>query len=242
MLRFKRRPNRAVIGLFFVSASVFAQSPTIPDQVKTAFTSNVKVGTVTLDGTYVSVEGSLRQQGTAHFAVNGDGTYSFSLSKNSGAAGEQRKQTDSDMTCTWTDGRGNDHPMDSSNCQTPAWFLPELPVLLPAKAVPEWSISDQSRDASGIHLTFSSAPVADKKNFRPPAIVAMTMDVSANTFLPSQASFFIHPDHRPNVNIPVKVTYEDYRQVSGVNIPFHVQKFVNGTLVLDVSISTANVN
>lgn len=242
MLRFTRRLDRAVIVMPLLAAAAFAQSPTASDEVKAAFTSNVSIGTVTLDGTYISAEGSLRQQGDAHLVASSDGTYSVMLNKDSGAAGEQRSRTDADIGCSWKDGRGNDHPIAWTNCLIPAWFLPELPVLRSAQAAPEWNLSEQSRDASGVHVNFNYVHVADKKNFRPPPIVAMQVELSPGTLLPSKASFSIHPDNRPNVKISVEVTYEDYRQVNGVSIPFHVRKFVNGTLVLDITISTATIN
>jgi hypothetical protein len=239
MLRFKRRLTGAAISFFFVAAIAFAQTSTTPDQAKAAFTSNSTIGNVTLDGTFVSTEGSLRQEGNAHLVVGSDGTYSVALTKSSGATGEARTRTDSDVGCTWKDVQGNDHPVDWSNCQTPAWFLPELPVLLSSQTSAEWTTTTPATDGSAPHLKFTYAVATGTGKLPPPTV---DMELSSTTLLPTKATFLVHADGKSNVNIPVMVTYQDYRQVSGVSIPFRIQKFVNGTLVLDMSVSSANVN
>jgi len=61
------------------------------------------------------------------------------------------------------------------------------------------------------------------------------------TFLPTALTFATHPDADANRQIPVTVQFSDYRTISGVSIPFHIQKFMNGTLMLDVTVSSATI-
>ena len=43
-------------------------------------------------------------------------------------------------------------------------------------------------------------------------------------------------------DIAAEVRFSDYRLVSGIRVPFHVQEFLNGGLVLDILISNVTVN
>jgi hypothetical protein len=44
------------------------------------------------------------------------------------------------------------------------------------------------------------------------------------------------------LDIPVAIYYSDYRDVSGSKIPFHVQKYLNGTLIFDVHLDSVVLN
>ena len=241
MLRFNRRPEAVTIAIFLIAITGFAQSSTTAEQAKAAFTSKAFINGVTLDRIFVSVEGSSRQQGDARLVVGSDGTYSVALSKNAGVKGEARSRTEPNVECSWTDSRGNNRAIDLFNCLIPAWFLLEVPLLLASKATAEWTLSAQTTEGSIPHLKFTHQTGAATGQ-DPPLESSIDIELSNTTLLPTKTRFFTHPDGRSYVNIPVEITYEDYRQIDGLSIPYHVQKFVNGTLVLDITISSANVN
>jgi len=44
------------------------------------------------------------------------------------------------------------------------------------------------------------------------------------------------------LDIPVEIRFSDYRPVSGAQIPFHVEKFLNNTLLLDLQFTNAQLN
>jgi len=62
------------------------------------------------------------------------------------------------------------------------------------------------------------------------------------TSLPTEMAFQTHPDNRVSQNIPVRIRYSDYRVVNGVQIPFHVQKFLNNSLYLELQFEAASFN
>jgi hypothetical protein len=66
--------------------------------------------------------------------------------------------------------------------------------------------------------------------------------LDASTYLPVALTFNAHPDNDAGTNIPVEIDFSNYQQVNGVQIPFHVQKFLNGPLFLDVTVQSAVVN
>jgi hypothetical protein len=45
-----------------------------------------------------------------------------------------------------------------------------------------------------------------------------------------------------NTDIPVEIRFANYQAVSGVQVPFHTQRMLNGTVVLDITAISAVVN
>lgn len=62
------------------------------------------------------------------------------------------------------------------------------------------------------------------------------------TLLPLAISFNTHPDDNALRDIPVEIRFSDYRLVNGVQVPFHIQKFLNGSLSLDVQVQNVVIN
>ena len=62
------------------------------------------------------------------------------------------------------------------------------------------------------------------------------------TSLPVAIAFDIHPDGDAGLDIPVRVEFSDYRSVSGTQIPFHIQRFINNRLALDLQFENAVIN
>ena len=66
--------------------------------------------------------------------------------------------------------------------------------------------------------------------------------LDATTYLLVAIAFNTHPDNNALLDIPVEFRFSDYRPVSGAQIPFHVQKFLNNSLLLDLQFSSATLN
>ncbi len=62
------------------------------------------------------------------------------------------------------------------------------------------------------------------------------------SFLPTVPAYSVHPDNGAQTPIAIKIHYSNYQVVNGVRIPFHIQRYVNGSLQLDVLVSAAQVN
>ncbi len=67
-------------------------------------------------------------------------------------------------------------------------------------------------------------------------------DLDPSTHLPVKARWVTHPDDDYNKSIPVEVQFSDYRDVNGVEVPFKIQRFFNGTLQLDITLSDVRFN
>jgi len=51
-----------------------------------------------------------------------------------------------------------------------------------------------------------------------------------------------HPDNNALVDIPVELDFSDYRAISGIALPFRIQKTFNGSLLLDITVQSAVLN
>jgi hypothetical protein len=52
----------------------------------------------------------------------------------------------------------------------------------------------------------------------------------------------MHPDDNELIDFPVEIRYSNYHAIGGVQIPLHVQKFVNNVLTIDFQFQSAVVN
>ncbi|HZR28851.1 MAG TPA: hypothetical protein VFA71_08725 [Terriglobales bacterium] len=75
-----------------------------------------------------------------------------------------------------------------------------------------------------------------------PRLSTIDFYLNSKTSLPVAAAFNAHSDKDMNTNIPIEVRYSDYRVVSGVQVPFHVQKYLNHNLMMDFQASQASID
>lgn len=62
------------------------------------------------------------------------------------------------------------------------------------------------------------------------------------TFYPLVLDFNTHPDNDAATDIPVEIRFADYRSVGSVMMPFHIQRYLNGNLSLELQAQAASVN
>ncbi|HKF51232.1 MAG TPA: hypothetical protein VKB26_02880, partial [Candidatus Acidoferrales bacterium] len=66
--------------------------------------------------------------------------------------------------------------------------------------------------------------------------------LNASTLLPVRLVFNMHSDSSALVNIPVAIEYANYQVVQGVSVPYHIQKYINNGLALDLTVSSVQMN
>jgi len=89
-------------------------------------------------------------------------------------------------------------------------------------------------------LVFSDIPM----NFAVNAMQASTTDIvlDSTSFLPAVLAYSVRPDNGSQPPIAIEVRYSNYTAVQGARIPFTIQRYVNGSLQLDITVSSAQVN
>ena len=198
--------------------------------------------TIQAKATYIA--GSDQEIGPATLIASGNQQSLVTLSLTNGP----RQEVRNGFAGAWSGVDQIPQLMAPHNCWSDAnWFFPSL-TLQALQADPTLGVLYQGPASwSGhavLHLQFfhtipglSSSLLAQAQT-----VSAMDLLVDPQSLLPLSLSFNLHPDDDLNIGIPVQVLFSDYRLQGGVLVAFHIQKYVQGTLTLDLQVSSATVN
>ncbi len=260
LLRLTRRislPFLAFIPAFLLAqespANLSTPAPgvtTILTQTSQAFSAGKTVASVEMTGTahwYVGVANET-DSGPAKLSANENGENRAEFDFSSGTRIEALSAIADGRTCTWSGKDGVSHDMASSNCWTATvWFLPHLALQsagLPPAVSMQSLPADKTHSSPYLRHQLTIAPGATK-----PEVTALIRSWSTTdlilepaTNLPSILKYNIHPDNHSSVNLQVEVRYSNYKSVSGVQLPMHIERRVNGSLQVSIDIESAVVN
>ena len=211
--------------------------------------SPVTVNDITITGQAVGDASTDSESGTLTFkALNGgDASLAFSLA--SGQRNEIVNPT-SDPQAAWSGTDGVWHKTALHNTWTPAaWFAPAL-VLESALTDPQLALQNlgsTSLNGQAVqHIRFwrvlSSTSGAPATLALVQGLSAVDIYLDAASNLPIVLGFNLHSDLNAGTNIPVAVFYSNWQKSSGVLVPMHLQKFLNGNLLDDIAVTSAAVN
>jgi len=252
-MRFARLLLSFVLVLSFLIPSAAQQTAsTSPQAVQylqralAALSGSTPVSDVTLSGSAHYIAGSDDETGTATLkAIVGASRMDLNLS--SGPRSEIQNDSGASPLGAWSGPDGVSHPLVLHNLLTePAWFFPAFPIAhgLSSGYVATY-VGLETRDGQAVeHLTISQTSALQTPSGAPTMAHLSQMDyfLDSATFLPAAITLNIHPDNNALLDIPIEVRFSDYRAVNGVQVPFHVQKFLNNGLVLDLQFTTATLN
>ncbi len=236
--------------LLVISPLVIAQSapPSDPQAVSFAaqsvatMTGGSAIADVTLTGNVTRIAGSDQQTGTATLMAKGFAESRLDLSLSGGNRGEIRNGNGNNNLGNWVGPDGVINTIALHNCLIDtSWFFPALGSLGAAATNPNVVLTNVGQ---GNQQQFQHLQAYTFNPNWPDAQPLSTMDfyLDAQTLLPSIVMFNEHPDNDQTVNIAVQVMFSDYRNVNGAMIPFHIQRYVNDGLVLDIQLTSASVN
>jgi hypothetical protein len=250
-----------LVPLLFAAFSTFAQQSSTtttpvtkdPQAVSLASASlaalsgTTAITDVTLTGTATRIAGSDTETGTVTLKVAGSSDSRIDLNLSNGPRSEMRNVSNSAPQGSWTGTDGVSHAIPMHNCMTDAaWFAPQLSVLsqLSDPGLAVMYVGQETRDGAAVqHLHFESP---QSSSVDPTGLVrhltAEDVYLDASSFLPVAITFSTHPDNDAGTDIPVEIDFSIYTRVKGAQIPFHVQKYLNGSLFLDLIIQSAVLN
>jgi hypothetical protein len=231
------------------TAGTSAQGLLLLRQAFSAMVGTVSISDVTLTGTARRIAGSDDETGSVVLKAIGTGQSRIDFSFASGQSSEVRSiSSDGIPEGNWSGPDGTTHAMSQHNLMTASsWFQPALALgaLIGSQSPSVALVGQETRDGiSVLHVT-ASQPFPDAAvNISTLMQHLSQTDVflDATTLLPVALDFDIHPDNNALLDIPVDVRFSDYRTVSGVQVPFHVQKYLNNSLVLDIQLQIATFN
>jgi hypothetical protein len=128
------------------------------------------------------------------------------------------------------------------NCRRSlTWFLPPISYQASRKptALLLQALGNESAPQLKTQLSFADISAT----FANQTIDATTSTVTLDpkTLLPTSLTFNAFPDTGPAIPIPVEVDFSDYRLTDGAQIPYSIKRYLNGTLLADITISSVSI-
>jgi hypothetical protein len=212
-------------------------------QVDKAFAGTATVSSAALSGEVQTYAGSKESSGQITLTANADGSSSVVMQLDSGERSETQDTFANGQGCTWTASDGVTQTTAGLNCLIPvAWFLPEVSLFSTQQPSSNGTLSTETdaEKAPVLHWKMSPVPGLSAEMLNSlPSLGEYDLHINSVSDLPSSLSYSLHPDDNAADGIPVSVVFSDYRLVDGTEIPFHIQRYMNGTLSLDITLSNA---
>ncbi|HXM97602.1 MAG TPA: hypothetical protein VN982_03935 [Candidatus Dormibacteraeota bacterium] len=225
-----------------------AQASIMLQQSLHALAPSVSVADVSLSGSARRIAGSDDETGTVALKAISGGAARMDANFSSGQRSEVQNLLSGSPVGSWSGPDGIFHPMAYHNLMTdPCWFFPTLAIsrTISTSSYASAYIGRETRNGQSVeHVQVWQAtpvqtpvPIPGLQHFS-----QMDLYLDSTTLLPASLTFQVHPDNNMSVDIFVEVLFSDYRAISGVQVPFRVQKYLNNGLALDLQLETATIN
>jgi len=218
-------------------------------QLSNAFSGGQTVNNVVLQGNATWQAGSLQDSGPVTLTASSSGTTQVQIALSAlGVRTESESGQGSAQSCTWSKADGVSHEVSSTNCwKALLWFLPALSLQSSSMSA-SLGIADMGTGTIGSgtyrhlqsQLVFSDTP----QSITSQVMQFSTTDLGLDpvSLLPSVLTYTLYPDSGSSTPIAIEIDYSNYTAVSGVQIPFTIQRYVNGSLQLAITLSSAQIN
>jgi hypothetical protein len=214
-----------------------------------ALSGSVTVSDVTLTGTAESIAGSDNESGTVGMKAMAPGESRVDLTLPSGSRSQVRSfDSNGNLIGAWSGPDAVQHPISFHNMLTDSsWFFPALTLNrvagnsnIAATYIGQESLNGQSV----LHVAVSQIPtVATAPDVAiMQHLTQMDFYLDPTSYLPVALAFNTHPDTTELTDISIQVLFSNYQTFSGVQVPTHVQQFLNGCLSLDLQIQSVVLN
>jgi hypothetical protein len=203
------------------------------------------VADVTLAGSAEWIAGSDDETGTATYkAVSGANRLDMAFS--GGTRTEIRSSGANGPTGFWVGLDGVSQPISYHNLLVDPGVFPAFTLgnLSSGNVVLVYVGLESRNDVSVVHLTASQQlpNVLANSVINYQHLTQVDIYFDSSTLLPVSYTFNLHPDNNELLDIPVEMRYSNYQSIGGSQIPFHIQKFVNNSLTLDIQFQNASLN
>jgi hypothetical protein len=209
-----------------------------------ALTGGVAVNDVILQTTASYVAGSDEETGTATLTASGNQLSLVQLN----LSGGPRQEIRNGPAGAWSGPDGTAHSTATHNCWTDAsWFFPALTLEAIANN-PLTSVSylgtDTSKGRALLHAQVTRAPTGQTADVTALILRLATMDIyfDPQSLLPVVLDFNAHPDIDANTNLPAEIQFGNYQSMGGVLVPLQIQKYLQGSLLLNFVVANASIN
>jgi hypothetical protein len=221
------------------------QALALAGQSIAALTGGNSISDITLSGN-VTWNGVGTETGNITLKALGNGESRIDLALTDGTRTEIRDAQTGIALGQWINPDATSGSIASHNCWTDAtWFVPALGSLAAGPNVVLSYIGQETRNGETVQHIQSYLYQANwPTGITPTPQQLSTMDfyLDSTTLLPSSALFNAHPDNDPATNLAVEIDFSNYQSTSGMAVPMHIQKYSEGNLLMDITISDASFN
>jgi len=244
-----------IVALGLASAICTAQAPTSDPQALAlvaksvaAMTGGQPVSGVTLNAKAIWVAGSNYFTGTATLQGKGTTDSLVTLNLNGFTRTENRTQSGGIPSGTWSEASATPQPLPLHNCWSDAvWFFPALSSLTQAVVDTNFFFSyvgqEQHGGVSTQHIRWFQLLQNDRSNvLQVQRLSTSDVYLDSSSFLPVAVAFEAHPDKDMTRDVPMEIGFANYQVVNGVQVPFHIQRMLNGSVILDLTVTNAVMN
>lgn len=249
------------LGFILLSGAVAAQDASLQNappanggvalvmRSSTAQTGSSPITDVTLTGTVRRIVGSSDETGTVVLKALATGESRIDVSFPSGNRSAVRTNSANGPVGSWTGPDGVSHSIPAHSLMVSGtWFFPAL-ILRDLTSSPDTKVTDlgqETRDGHTVeHLTTFSQQSTKLPAYTAKLLQHLTqLDVylDPSTLLPVAVTYNIHPANDAGRDAPMEIRYSGYRTMGGIQLPFHIQQFLHGGLILDLEIESATFN
>jgi hypothetical protein len=225
-----------------------AQPSVLLQKALAGLSGNVSVSDVTLSGTARRIAGSDDETGTVTLEGMADGHSRMDLTFPSGPRSEVYSLADDGPVGSWSGSDGTAHSIALHDLWTNhSWFFPAftLASFLNSQNSSIAYVGQETKNGQAvIHISASLVPPGTSaKSAKLMQHLSQTdIYLDPTSLLPVAITFNTHPDDNAALDIPVEIRFSDYQPEGGVQVPMHVQKFLNYSLVLDLQFQSATFN
>lgn len=241
----------------FIQLPVSAQTPppppttasTVLSQMATVFSSGQVIHSIQLSGNATFYAGSLHDSGTATLIASADGSSQLKLALASGTRTETQTPADTTRSCQWSGVDGVAHDGSNASCWNPVvWYLPQI-TLQPSAFSPFLGTNYeglQSTTTFGPCQVIMSQVIPTSSVAKGPAATQIqnfssaTLFIDATGFYPRGLLYELLSDSGSR-RIAVEARYTNYRSISGVLVPTHIERYLNGSLQLAMDITQVSI-
>jgi len=217
-------------------------------QAQSALTGGIGAADLSLNSNAIWAVGKTYETGTATLKVKGTSKARLDISAGSVIRSEIRNDT-ADTDGAWIGADGTTHKLALHNCQTlPAWFSPAtfMTAMTGANVVLQY-VGQETRNSIAVdHIRYFQRTAGLYKSQRAAALFAQLSQteiyLDAASHLPRVIVYNSHPEQDQDTNFPVEVRFAAYKVTNGINAPSHIQRLLNGSLNLDLTITSIQVN
>ena len=211
-----------------------------------ALTGGSALQDVTVNANVISVFGSDYQTGTAVFQAKGLAESRVDFNLNGATRSEVHNATNGFPSGAWSLNGGAPTALPQQNCWTDAaWFFPALGTLSRNSAsrfVFTYLGLVQYEGLSVQHISVFQVPSFMTDLATAQKLTTMDFYLDPNTYLPLIIAARTHLDADLNTDILAETSFANYQTVSGIQVPFHIQRSLNGTVVFDATATSVVFN